>query len=96
MEHLEFVDLARFQLGMLLGQKYGAYLTNAVTNETSVYNFPIITCENATESVPVIKFEKTNITDASIDNNCLKISGQDDISLIKLTDKIRYILLGVM
>lgn len=49
-----------------------------------------ITCENATEYIPVIYVKEDNNTDVTYENNCLIANVQSNSDIIKLRDSILY------
>ena len=92
-EELGYIDLARFELSEEF-YKNNIYIINAVTINSTIYNLPVIDCENATMFVPVIKLivdKKTNLT---VDNNCIIFRGKS-LDFVKFRDLLVYKLYGV-
>ena len=79
---------AAFQLTDHLIEK-NIIVVNAFTESTS-YNTPIITCENATEFLPVLYFETHNITQIETINNCLMLRGESQFDFGRLRDRLLY------
>ena len=70
-EDLSLVDYMRFDLKNNMPST--KFYVDAVTQESELYNFPIISCDNSTINTPVIVLENTNTTNISLSNNCLNI-----------------------
>jgi len=71
------------------------FLQRALTNASNT-ELAEASCVNATETVPVIFFEPSNKTEIFIDNHCVHLNFDSPLSLIQQSEKIRYILLGVI
>ena len=71
------------------------YVQNAFTSE-SEYNLPVITCENATLSVPVIMIGKSNSTEILLEQNCIVVNTENRQELFMAYERLLYIVFGVM
>jgi hypothetical protein len=60
------------------------------------YNFPVITCEDPTNFVPVIYFRSFNETKVYMEDNCIIAEAlrQEDVERIK--DRMVYGILGII
>ena len=66
----------------------------AAANNT--YGLPIITCEQATASVPVIFFRKGNASKIALEHDCIIAESTDHYGLVRIGDRIIYSMLGIM
>ncbi len=94
-QEIQYIDAARFQLTQYLIQDLGKNVRNAVTNQTTAYDFPLETCGTAQDSL-YVTFTQGNQSSASITNNCITISSFTSLDHLKYSEKIIYQLLGVM
>ena len=94
--------IAAFELSGVLGSGSqgvfkipvrGAISASESTNETAV---PLITCEDANETVGVIYFRESETNQVVLDNGCVMIEGNTPDNVIATTDKLIYSLLGVI
>lgn len=77
-------------------QSHNSFVEVAFTDENP-YGKRVITCEDATEFVPVMYFNFTNTTtDITYENNCITVNFASDNSLRRVRDKMLYELLGVI
>lgn len=75
--------------------KNNIYLRQGFTTNNS-FNIPIITCEDATPSVPVLYYKSSNQTNISQQNNCIIIEANNQNLFLAQTDRIAYKILGIM
>ncbi len=88
---IQSIELARYQITRNLDKRVVA----AVTRNSSQYTLPIITCDNATPSNPVIYLNSENQTNINYKNGCVTINGLEG-DLIRATEKVIYEILGVI
>lgn len=91
----EYLELSRLKLD-LTAQLTQTYFSHGNTQPSEEYNFPIITCQNATPYAPVIFYQKSNHTSISFNNNCYILNAQTKSDYLKLTERIIYQILGVI
>ena len=89
--NLIFIDIIRDNLF----NKLDSIVVNAMTKESNVYTLPIITCDNATEYVPVFYFNIANETSIVKDGNCIVLNSQLN-DFLKIRDIILYTYYGVL
>ena len=77
-------------------QKTNKYIQSGKTKNTTTYNLPIITCDNATEFVPVIYFKDSNITKFTLENNCIIGESNSREGFLALKDRLLYALFDVI
>lgn len=94
-ELLQSIDLLRFELSNDL-PKLNIYLSQGITNESDIYNLPVVDCENASSEVPVIKLAKANTTAIAEKDGCFLFVAKNDYDLAKLKDIMLYLLLGII
>lgn len=90
----ENIAEAIFELSNI-ATKNNIYLRQGFTTNNS-FNIPIITCEDATPSVPVLYYKSSNQTNISQQNNCIIIEANNQNLFLAQTDRIAYKILGIM
>ncbi|MBD3203067.1 hypothetical protein GF327_02135 [Candidatus Woesearchaeota archaeon] len=93
-EDLTYVDFIRFEMGNQFREK-GIYVIEGVSQQSEIYNLPVITCENATQFIPVLLFSGSNTTKVFEKDNCIHIQSRSR-GFIKVMDKINYKLNGII
>ena len=88
------IALTEFKLSESLSD-FNTYLRMGFTTENE-FGLPIITCLDATISVPVLYFKSSNQTSLTLDNNCIIAGARNDLDFIKLKDRILYSTLNVI
>jgi len=90
----EAIALAQHQMGLTLAA-YNVYLRKGFTTNSS-FNLPVITCNDATEIVPVVYFKYGNSTSIYVENNCIIADASSDAGFIMAKDRLLYDILGVI
>ena len=92
------VVLAGVELSKILSKKYNIYNKDIVNGVQEAYNgtYPVITCDNVTESAMVISLELGNETMIKEDNGCVTLTGTSSDELLKAADRLLFTLLHVM
>jgi hypothetical protein len=62
----------------------------------SDFNVPIITCNNATAAIPVLHYRQGNRSLISKQENCIFLEGNSDFDFSRLTERLIYMLYGVI
>ncbi len=88
------IALAQHQMGLTLAA-YNVYLRKGFTTNNS-FNLPIITCNDATEAVPVVYFKYGNSTGIYVENNCIIAESSSEAGFIMAKDRLLYGILGVI
>jgi hypothetical protein len=91
----ETISQVKFNLAQNLWELKEVYVQNAFTTETE-YELPVITCRNATASVPVINFEKSNSTEISYENYCVTVKFRNREEIAAAYERLLYSAFGVM
>lgn len=88
------ISLAGYNMGITLNN-FNVFVRQGFTAEND-YNFPVITCGDATNSVPVIYFRSSNETKVYMEDDCIiaEASIQADVEGVK--DRLVYGMLGVI
>ena len=89
----EPIALAQFQMGTALFN-FNIFVRSGFTSEHQ--NFPVITCGDATQFVPVIYFRESNATNVHIEGNCVIAEAANAADAIRLKDRLVYGILGVI
>ncbi|MFO8016511.1 MAG: hypothetical protein R6U32_05390 [Candidatus Woesearchaeota archaeon] len=73
----------------------GIYSDITFTGESG-YNTSIVTCENATARVPVIKFEQANTTRIDYEGGCITLSSRTGSGFMIARDRLLYGFYGII
>ena len=90
--NLDYIDFIRFDLRNNMPPT--KFFADAVIKQSSVYNLPVITCENGTSQSPVIVLNVENTTDIKMNNNCINIDFSQT-SVLPIRDMLVYLMQGV-
>ncbi|MCK4522245.1 MAG: hypothetical protein KAU20_06730 [Nanoarchaeota archaeon] len=90
----EGISLAHLKLSMILSN-INIYVRKGFT-ANNTYDMPVITCEDATDFIPVILFEKYNKTGVYEDGNCIIVRAKSEIDFIAVKDRILYSVFGII
>jgi hypothetical protein len=89
-------EATRLDFALKFPEYFSIYVANGVTKENELYSKqPIITCANATTTVPVIYFKDGNTTGFELKQNCIIFSSEQQAGLA-LRDRIMYSLFKIM
>ena len=88
------IALAQYQMGITLNN-FNIFLRNGFTDNNES-DFPAITCNDATQFVPVSYFKGSNETKISLKNNCIIAEASDGRDIIKVKDRIMYGIFGIV
>ena len=94
-ENINYIDQVRFELSNEI-QKTNIYAISGKTTNSTSYNLPIITCENATAYVPVILLKDSNVTKFSLKDNCIIAESDSKEGFIALKDIIIYTIFDII
>jgi len=92
--YLQSIALAHFQMKSTLGN-FNIFVREGATS-INKFNLPIINCEFATQSVPVIYFKEGNFTEIKSEGNCIIVEASSPNDFIRAKDRIVYGILGVI
>lgn len=92
----EDLELARFELSTEFLKYFNKYISSGITTEDPMYSLPLITCENATQSVPVIFFSKGNETSVSSESNCVTFNAKSGTEFLRIKDRLLYLMLDII
>ena len=90
----ESIALAQHQMDLTLAE-YNIYLRKGFTTNNT-FNLPVITCNDATLSVPVVYFKYGNLTSIHVSDNCVIAEASSNSDFIKVKDRLLYGILGVI
>ena len=94
-KNIDYIDRARFELTNEL-QKTNVYVISGKTTNSTDYNLPILTCKNATAYIPVIYLKDSNITQFSLQNDCIIAESSSRDGFIALKDLIIYTIFDII
>lgn len=92
---VEVVAQMQFELKETLSENFNIYSMHGLEKDNE-YGLPVITCLNATNAVPVIKFRRTNQTKISLKGNCVIMEGERSYDFVKAKDRLLYGLFGII
>lgn len=96
-QQLQAFDVFRLEFSQAVNDVYPQKRVGfAVSQPSSAYNLPIITCANASYYVPVIYAQYSNDTSVKLNNDCIQISASDEYGLLGIMDSLRYRIYGVI
>ena len=64
--------------------------------EENKFDFPIITCDDATESIPVIYFRGANQTAIYEEANCIIAEAKREADFLRIKDRLIFGVFGVI
>ncbi len=85
---LIYIDLVRFELPSRVMNE-GIGIINAVSENSSDYELPVLNCDNSTVYMPVIYFNVSNTTKIYEKDSCIIVEGQGQ-DFIFLMDRLIY------
>jgi len=88
---LTYADTFRFELQDFIQQP----VIGGVLKEKEGFNFPVITCENASQATPVVVLNDSINTGIELEDSCLTVNARGP-ELFRVRDRIAYSLLGVI
>lgn len=94
-EQLEYFGLAAYEMSQVL-EEFDVFPAAGISDNNTGYNVPLITCDSATATVPVITFEYTNESKVYLDSNCIKIDGVTGFDIVRIKDRLVLGFIGVM
>ena len=89
----EPIALAQFQMGSTLFN-FDIFVRNGFTSEQG--NFPVVTCEDSTNFVPVVYFRSSNTTRVYVENSCIIAEASNGADIIRIKDRLVYGILGII
>ena len=89
----ESIALAQFDMYGTLSN-FNKFIRKGFTSEQE--GFPIITCEDSTDFVPVIYFRSANATNVYLENNCIMAEALSANDFLVIKDRLVYGILGVI
>jgi hypothetical protein len=93
-EFKEAIALAEFELSNYL--TFNNQYARIGFTQLNEYEKPMITCIDATMSVPVIIFETSNETKVYTEGNCIIAKSKSDSDFIAIKDRLLFGLIGII
>jgi hypothetical protein len=91
-EYLRLFDVFRLDFTTHSGKN----IIGATTKNSDLYNFPIMTCEDADSTNPVIYLKVGNQTGITFYNSCIIFEANDIRDFVKIRDRFYYAIFGVI
>lgn len=89
----ESIALAQYQIGITLNN-FDVFVRSGFTSEQQ--NFPVITCDDSSNFVPVIYFKSSNETGVYLDNDCVIAEASNPADIIMIKDRLVYGILEII
>lgn len=90
-DDLTYIDYSRFSLDEAITKP--VYF--AITSESAIYQFPVLSCENSTKEVPFIFFNISSVSSIEQYGNCIVLNARLR-EIIAVQERIAYQELGIM
>jgi len=87
------ISLAEYNLGLTLNN-FNVFIRQGFTTEQQ--NFLVITCEDASNFVPVIYFKSSNVTKVNLKDNCIIVEASTPQDFERIKDRLVYGILGII
>lgn len=89
---LSYMDYLRFDIRNNIPSS--RYVQDAITQPSPIYDLPVVTCNNATPTVPVIIARNATHTNITVSGNCINV---DFVSydILRVRDLLIYLFHGV-
>ncbi|MBW2988688.1 hypothetical protein KY358_00055 [Candidatus Woesearchaeota archaeon] len=91
----EEIALAQYNMAVALNN-IRVYVRKGAVEEDNEFGLPSITCEDATSSVPVIYFMRSNQTKVSLEDNCIIAEARSSVDILRIGDRLLYSMLGII
>ncbi len=85
----EVIALSQYGLQENLRAVTNIYVRQGLTTEND-FNLPVITCNDATDFVPVIYFKSTNETKVYLEDKCIIIEADSELNFLRAKDRLLY------
>ena len=85
----EGIALSQYKFQQNLGAITNIYVRQGLTSNNT-FNLPIITCDNATDFVPIIYFKQSNETKVYSENSCIIVEADSEIGFLRAKDRLLY------
>ena len=93
---LTYMDLLRLDVGQVLYEK-GIITRSGITVKDDRYkDFPIITCANSSQPIPVIYLNLGNKTEIYLNDTCIVAEASSPYEILALRDKLLYLVYDVI
>lgn len=93
--YADYISFAHYSLQETIGSHFNIYIRLGVTTD-NIYNFPVITCNDSTDFIPVLYFKKSNETKIYLDENCIIAEIKNGYDALRIKDRLLYSLFGIM
>jgi len=88
--------IAALEISRVTSYIYGVATEGAFMQPGIEPSAPVITCENATPTTPVITMEQGNQTEIGVNGTCIQLRSDEPRGLIEAADALVYRLTGVI
>lgn len=96
-EYAEAIAVSQFKFQQNIMEYSDSFVLLGMTGKDDEFNLPVVTCEDATEEIPVIYFKKSNTSNIKLaGDNCIVLEAKDEIDLLRLKDRLLYDYFGII
>lgn len=93
--NVQFIAEVQFDFQRRLDTYAGIFATSGIIDATGT-TVPQITCDDATESSPVIFFSEANETTINTENNCVVVAVSHPADALRVSERFLFKILDVM
>ncbi|MBT3720955.1 hypothetical protein HN789_06695 [archaeon] len=91
-ENMDLLDYLRWDIRQNL--PISKFFIEGMTSEYEGYTLPIVNCQNATTTIPVVILKNTNVTNITSSNNCLEMNFAPHQAM-QARDMLIYLMQGI-
>jgi hypothetical protein len=88
--------IAALEIDKFIDNKYFLNIPVNSSMTKPYHDFPVRTCENATEKSSVIWLKKGQKNEISLQDSCVVVEGKTEEDLIRAADRLALYLIGIM
>lgn len=91
----ESIAYSQYEIALMLNEHFNIYVRNGFTTNNT-FGLSVITCDDATDIVPVIYFKESDEVKVYSEGNCIIAEGRNDLDFVKIKDRLMYGVLGII
>ncbi len=95
-QFIEYVELIRLEFEKEMKEYFNKDVLSGILKNSTIYKNPVIDCNNATNTTPVVIFKTGNETKFNYENNCITATANQARDLIILKERLFYGMVGVI
>ncbi|MBD3354747.1 hypothetical protein GF361_02050 [Candidatus Woesearchaeota archaeon] len=96
-KYAEAIAVSQLSIQQNLMEYSDTFVVLGMTENDDGFDLPVIGCEDATESVPVLYFKESNSTGIKLeDNHCIILEAENELDFLRLKDRLLYSYIGII